>query len=157
MGTGWIKFEARMLDNPQVFAVGRELDKDPDIALVAMLRLWCWLDTHGIVENPAGGFSVMMIDQVAQMIGFSIALERVGIVVRHEKGCCWFAEDFFGCTLEVTKRRALGAERQARRRMGIAGSALPCAALLRKMDAGKGKRHAKQNANTVRGSHGRTA
>lgn len=113
MAGEWLKFEKATPDKPEVFAAATALGIDPDAVVGKLIRVWSWFDTH-TVDGNARSVTPALLDRVAGVAGFAIAMANVGWLVISDEGVT--LPKFGRHTGETAKGRALSAKRSSAHR-----------------------------------------
>lgn len=113
MAGDWIKLQKDTPDKPEVLAIAARMNLDPDAVVGKLVRIWSWFDTHTIDGN-ANSVTFALLDRLAGVTGFAEQMTFVGWL--DQKGHLLTLPNFEYHNGETAKKRALGKNRQEKRR-----------------------------------------
>ena len=113
MAGDWIKLQKDTPDKPEVLAIAARMNLDPDAVVGKLIRIWSWFDTHTIDGN-ASSVTFALLDRLAGVTGFAEQMTFVGWL--DQKGHLLTLPNFEYHNGETAKKRALGKNRQEKRR-----------------------------------------
>ncbi len=85
MAGDWIKIESVMPDKPEVGVMAEELGIDHDAVVGKLVRFWIWADQQS-VDGNALSVTQALLDRVTFCTGFTLAMEKIGWLVREKAG-----------------------------------------------------------------------
>jgi hypothetical protein len=123
MAGEWIKVENTTPDKPEVFVIAEELQIDPDAVIGKLIRIWVWADEQTTNGN-AVSVTRALLDRLAGVTGFAVAMEKAGWLRREERGLEF--PNFEYHNGQTAKKRGLTAKRVAshRRKSNAGGNAV---------------------------------
>jgi len=104
----WIKLEKTTLTKPEVFQLADILGVDRATVVLALLTVWCWLDSE-CAECNAPSVTESALNALSGVTGFTQAMVQVGWLEPLEHGYC--IPNFERHLSKSAKRRALTARR----------------------------------------------
>ena len=113
MAGDWIKLQKDTPDKPEVLAIAARMNLDPDAVVGKLVRIWSWFDTHTIDGN-ANSVTFALLDRLAGVTGFAEQMTFVGWL--DQNGHLLTLPNFEYHNGETAKKRALGKNRQEKRR-----------------------------------------
>jgi hypothetical protein len=113
MAGDWIKVQKDTPDKPEVLAIASRMNLDPDAVVGKLVRIWSWFDTH-TVDGNALSVTYALLDRLAGVTGFAEQMAFVGWL--NQDGHVLSLPNFEYHNGETAKKRALGKNRQEKRR-----------------------------------------
>jgi hypothetical protein len=113
MAGDWIKVQKDTPDKPEVLAIASRMSLDPDAVVGKLVRIWSWFDTH-TVDGNALSVTYALLDRLAGVTGFAEQMAFVGWL--NQDGHVLSLPNFEYHNGETAKKRALGKNRQEKRR-----------------------------------------
>jgi len=113
MAGDWIKLQKDTPDKPEVLAIASRMNLDPDAVVGKLVRIWSWFDTH-TVDGNAMSVTYALLDRLAGVTGFAEQMTFVGWL--NQDGHILSLPNFEYHNGETAKKRALGKNRQEKRR-----------------------------------------
>lgn len=117
MADSWIKMRKKLLTDPRVWAMSRNLEISVHAVIGALFHMWCIADEHG---GYLYGFDAYTLDDMLRTQGFTKALPECWLQVQEHGVLLPEYDEHNGST---GKRRALEAKRMANRRKEYASNA----------------------------------